>query len=673
MSGILQTLFLGAVATVKDAYFNLVTLLLNTTSTNGAQNNTFLDSSSNNFTITRNGNTTQGTFSPFSQTGWGNFFNGSSDYLTASNAAFVATGDFTVEAWVYGTQTGAFQGIFVSSDGADTAGFRIAIENTNALGFWLNGTSNTGTTFLFNQWNHVAMVRSGTGTNNVSCYFNGTRVAQFTNTSSTTNSAIAIGRYRTTGTNQYWLGGFVSNARLVVGSAVYSGATITVPTAPLSAITNTVFLTCQSNRFVDNSGNNYTITTNGTPSVQAFSPFAPTTAYSTSTVGGSGYFDGSGDYLTAPTNAAFAYGSGDFTIECWVYATAALSSGFTGIVGTMAAGGGLIGGTNTYIQFNVFGTANGVKYNSPLPTNTWVHLAYSRSGTTGYLVMNGVQVATGADSNNYSATSNFCVGSVNAGQYFSGYISGLRYVKGTALYTGATYTVPTAPPTAITNTQLLLNYTNAGIYDAAAKNDLETVGNAQVSTTQAKFGTTSISAVTGTSYLLTNPGQNLEFGTGSFTIEFWWYPVSTTRQALYVGSFGTDYSVAIDYSSVSTNQKIGIWASSTGSSWNLINADPGGNGIGTTTVTQNAWNHIAFVRNGSTWMLFVNGNKDLNITGIPDPIVNRSTYQKGIGVWWSPSTVPNPQTGYIDEFRITKGYARYTANFTPPTAAFPVQ
>ena len=65
MSGILQTLFLGAVATVKDAYFNLVTLLLNTTSTNGAQNNTFLDSSTNNFTITRNGNTTQGTFTPF--------------------------------------------------------------------------------------------------------------------------------------------------------------------------------------------------------------------------------------------------------------------------------------------------------------------------------------------------------------------------------------------------------------------------------------------------------------------------------------------------------------------------------------------------------------------------------------------------------------------------------
>jgi hypothetical protein len=49
-----------------DPFFNQTTLLLHGDGTNGAQNNTFLDSSTNNFTITRNGNTTQGTFSPFS-------------------------------------------------------------------------------------------------------------------------------------------------------------------------------------------------------------------------------------------------------------------------------------------------------------------------------------------------------------------------------------------------------------------------------------------------------------------------------------------------------------------------------------------------------------------------------------------------------------------------------
>ena len=78
----------SAVAAAVDAYFNLTTLLLNTSSTNGAQNNTFLDSSTNNFTITRNGNTTQGSFSPYGSN-WGNYFDGSSYLSFPSNNVFV--------------------------------------------------------------------------------------------------------------------------------------------------------------------------------------------------------------------------------------------------------------------------------------------------------------------------------------------------------------------------------------------------------------------------------------------------------------------------------------------------------------------------------------------------------------------------------------------------------
>ena len=79
-----------------DPYFNYTTLLLPGNGTNGAQNNTFLDSSTNAFSITRNGNTTQGTFSPFSQTGWGNYFDGSGDYLSGptNNAVSTFTGRF---------------------------------------------------------------------------------------------------------------------------------------------------------------------------------------------------------------------------------------------------------------------------------------------------------------------------------------------------------------------------------------------------------------------------------------------------------------------------------------------------------------------------------------------------------------------------------------------------
>ena len=104
MSGIMS-MVLGAktaIAQAVDAYFNLVSLLLPGNGTNGAQNNTFLDSSSNAFSITRNGNTTQGTFSPFSQKGWSNYFSGSGNYLSvAYNVALApGSGDFTVEAFV---------------------------------------------------------------------------------------------------------------------------------------------------------------------------------------------------------------------------------------------------------------------------------------------------------------------------------------------------------------------------------------------------------------------------------------------------------------------------------------------------------------------------------------------------------------------------------------------
>jgi hypothetical protein len=95
-----------------DPFFSSTTLLLPGNGTNGAQNNTFLDSSTNNFTITRNGNTTQGTFSPFppasgtaysaAANGGSGYFDGSGDYLgVADSAALDLDTTFTLESWFY--------------------------------------------------------------------------------------------------------------------------------------------------------------------------------------------------------------------------------------------------------------------------------------------------------------------------------------------------------------------------------------------------------------------------------------------------------------------------------------------------------------------------------------------------------------------------------------------
>jgi hypothetical protein len=284
------------------------------------------------------------------------------------------------------------------------------------------------------------------------------------------------------------------------------------------------------------------------------------------------------------------------------------------------------------------------------------------------LYLNGANVGTATNSDNLTA-SVFSVGANNDGtEPFAGYISDVRVIKGQALYT-TPFAPSNTPLQSVQNTIYLANGTSGGIYDSAAVDALETVGDAKISTAVTKFsGGTSIYLDGTGDYLLAEPTPNLELGSGDFTIEFWLYRVGTGRMALYHGSFGADYSIGIDLSSVTANT-IGIWASSNGSSWNLLNADTGGNGIGTIAVTQNTWTHIAFVRSGTTWMTFIDGVRDKNVTGVSGSIVNRATYPKAIAAWFSSGSMAQ-LNGYISDFRVTKGYARYTSTFTPPTTPF---
>jgi hypothetical protein len=92
------------------------------------------------------------------------------------------------------------------------------------------------------------------------------------------------------------LNGYVANARIVKGTDVYGvgNTSITVPTFPLTAITNTSLLLSydeKSNTFIDASSNALAITRNGDSTQSALSPYVPRGWWS-------GQFDGNGDYLT---------------------------------------------------------------------------------------------------------------------------------------------------------------------------------------------------------------------------------------------------------------------------------------------------------------------------------------------------------------------------------------
>jgi len=656
MSGIIQGVIASIGGAIADAYFNLVTLLLPGNGTNGAQNNTFVDSSTNNFTITRNGNTTQGTFSPFSQTGWSNYFDGvSGTYLTlSSNSAFdFGTGDFTVEGWFYLTPAAGLQTLY-----------SLGVYNTNGIlyrtdYFYIGGFTYTPS-LPVNQWFHSAVTRSGTSLN---VFVNGVSVASGTNSTSVSSaSGLFIGTSAHASSSEQLRNAYVSNFRLLKGTALYT-SNFTPPTAPLTAITNTSLLTCQSNRFVDNSTNAFAITVNGTPSVQAFSPFAPTAAYSAATVGGSGYFDGTGDYVSVADNAALNFGTGDLTVEGWVYMTALPASQFP-IAGKFQPGSPFTGWEllvqNTGVPRIWFGTSYLITASSALSVGSWNHLAMVRSGSTVTLWVNGVSAGTATSSTNVDNTGTCFIGTeYNASNGLIGYLSSVRVLKGTAVYTSA-FTPPTAPLTAITNTQLLCNFTNAGITDATAKNDLETVGNAQISTTQSKFGGSSIAFDGSGDYLTSNTATTdlYAFGSGDFTIECWVYFNSVSSLQIFYDARPTSTQGAYPCIYLMTDGTIRYFVST---------ADQ----ITSSAVSANTWYHIAIARANGATRMFVNGvqagstyTDSNNYTcGVNRPAIGGSGFSPG-------SFSVN---GYIDDLRITKGYARYTTNFTPPATAFPLQ
>ena len=667
---------------IKDQYFNLVSLLLPGNGTNGAQNNTFLDGSSNTFAITRNGNTTQGTFSPFSQTGWSNYFPGSSStWINAPDNAVLELGsnNFTIECWIYATSSFSATRIISSKYNH----FVLGINTTPALTFSWYGTSSSSSIGTLvdtsiNKWHHIAICRSGS---TLYMFQNG---QQLTLTNSTITGTlnndvtgpIIGGNSNQSGgsiisANDPWVG-YVSNYRLTNGAALYTSG-FTPSTSPLTttsqgaSASQVEWLTAQSNRFADNSDNQFTLTVNGSPSVTPFSPFAPTQSYSAASVGGSGYFDGTGDYLDVANNAALQLGTSDFTLEAWAY--------LIDQAGT--ANHVIISKQNYLIYYEeaiskwIFETNLGsITSSSTWPLSAWQHVAATRSGNTFTLWVNGTSQGTLTNSGSVTDAGGLMnigrnVG--NSSNYTQGYLSSLRLVKGTAVYTSA-FTPPTAPLTAITNTSLLLNFTNAGITDATAKNVLETVGNAQISTTQSKWGGGSIAFNGTTDYLVSSASLSewIAFHNGGpFTIDLWFYTGSTASMTL----LGTNAATATTGFYLAVNdtaaRDIGFFvyrgvggsvffARSSGSVWSL-----------------NDWNYVTVTMDSSKNLtIYVNGSSVATASGTSFSFSSgNASYPFAVGRFQSAS--PGGYfNGYIDDLRMTKSVVR---SATTPTAPFPVQ
>lgn len=654
----------AGIATAVDPYFRNVTTLLHGDGTNGAQNNTFIDSSANAFTVTRNGNVTQGSYGPYgiASNVWSNYFDGTGDYLLYSGITF--TGDFCAECWYYRTTNPSNYTVVFGGTGAGSGNHQFNVFNNGGVGMVLSGgvvLNSTGTAAALGQWNHVAWVRSGSS---VAIFVNGTRQATAT---SSTNGSVCTRIGDIGGGAGYFPIGYISNARIVIGSSVYNPAstTITVPTSPLTAISGTQLLTCQNSIVKDNSTNNYAITVNGNVAVQPFSPFTRAAAYGSTTNSGSAYFDGTGDYLTVPNNAVLNLGSSNFTMEAWIYLTAVGARAT--IIGKLSSGGSAtdssygfeVNASNKLYGYVSNGTAYaGATGATSLVANVWYHAAFVRNGNTFTVYLNGVSDGT----TTITTAVNTSTASVGVGRpgdyngyYFTGFNSNVRLVVGTAVYTG-NFTPPTSPLTAIANTSLLFSYVNGGIFDNATTATFETAGNAQISTAQKKFGTGSL-AFDGTGDYLVPSGNNinLAFESNDWTIEFWLYLSSNQSSIIYDGrpSGGTGITPAIYTNTNELRYAV-----------NGVDRILAGSALVSAT-----WYHVAVCRGSGTTRMFVNGTQVGSSYADSNVYVN-STGRPIIGASGN-SLGTSALNGYIDDLRITKGIARYTANFSIPTAAFP--
>lgn len=215
------------------------------------------------------------------------------------------------------------------------------------------------------------------------------------------------------------------------------------------------------------------------------------------------------------------------------------------------------------------------------------------------------------------------------------------------------------------NVSLLLHMdgaNNGTSFPDSSSNNITMVRSGAVTTKTAifKFGTASV-FFPGSAYLYAADSELWNWGSGNFTVEFWLYPTIVNKRELIIAqsdTSGGNASIGILIEKTVTNKLRFLLVASGGGTVFDLSSSANLNSTG-------VWQHIACVRDGSLMRVFIDGTQSGTLA-ISGTLVN-STFPFLIGS----SSFGNAFTGYVDDLRITKGVARYTANFTPPTEAFP--
>ena len=628
---------------------NRYTTLL-ATATGTSDNSNITDASPNNHTITISGDTYAGTFSPYRSGGYSTYFDHTDRvYLTNDMSAALGTSGFSMEAWIYRTTTDSDENVIVNGPGNDN-GWGLAISSGKIRARFHNTNLISGaTTVSPNEWHHVMIAK--TASNELLIFLDGTLDARSTSSSinyNATSTTLTVGSYADrTQLVSYGFNGYIRDARVIVGYGTFPygsyGTSVgtnyfTPPSEPLTAVSGTEALLCGLPYHGDLSSNNHSVSETGGAVTKPFSPY-DYNEYSAADNGGSVHFDGSVDNLQTANTISL---SGDFTVSAWVY--------------LQGSSKGIIFGSNYPPNFqffiessNVIGFYDGSTENGTgeIQRDIWNYCVWTRSGSTVSMYINGESSGSATSTSTFQIKFVGSLGGIH--DLVNGYISDAQ-VKTTS--TSAANAVPPTAPLSSTGTELHIKGTDASIIDKSQGTNLKLVGNTTGSTTQVKFASSKSMYFDGTGdYILSQ--EPVKLGTQDFTAECWlYYESGLELMGNRTVSDSGGFSVRIS----STTLTVG---NSSGTGFGSVFS-------GTTSSLTNAWHHIAVSRSSGVTKIYVDGTSIASHSNsidfsLSNPFVIGYAYTNGSGA--------DPIQGYIQDFRVTTGLARYTANFTPPTAS----
>lgn len=429
------------------------TQLLLTFTSLGSPNISSFDDMSNNCNLVTlgTGTPTLNGFSPYTNSKPGSikFTRASSQFIyypTITPYTF-GTGNFTIEGYFYFNSINITQYLIdMRNSGVANAVIpTLYINSGNGITYLVNGVTliNTTSTVTTNTWYHIALCKSGTTTK---LFLNGVTQNTISELNSYVSSRLVIGSEADSFTN--FLDGYSTDIR-ISNTALYT-SDFTPPNQPLTPNANTVFLlNGYNNSFNDLSINNQSIVNNvwaGSLSTVGGNlvAAAATLQSNKSKFGTQSMYLQAGGYQQVVDSTSLQFGTGNFTIECWIYIT--LNNQVQAIMSKGAIATGYVLQITSSNTLTWTSTSTVLKTSTTtISLNTWTFITIVRSGTTGYMFINGNQEGTTfSDTTNYNQTQNLFIG-VDRGTTngLNGYLDDIRITKGVARYTGS-FSVPTS-------------------------------------------------------------------------------------------------------------------------------------------------------------------------------------------------------------------------------------